>query len=177
MKTEREILEPMPGFSREIGFYLSAMEEIRSRTRKTVEDLSDVENARKILPNVQPIGRLILHIGESEFWWIQSIVAGKEMDDRMHHIAHSDDWEKDDFAEKGYGTKYCIEAIDKISQMNREFLAVFTDEDLEKLHILKKPDKEIHLSLRRILLHLSEHEAAHTGQISMLKRLLRESNN
>lgn len=177
MKTEREILEPMPGFSREIGFYLSAMEEIRSRTRKVVEDLSDEENAQKVLPTAQPIGALVLHIGEAEFWWIQSIVADKEMNEEMHRIAHSNDWEKDDFAEKGYGTKYCIEAIDKISQMTREFLANLADEDLEKIHIVRKPDKEVHLNLRRILLHLSEHEAAHTGQISMLKRLLRESNN
>ncbi|MBA3631715.1 MAG: DinB family protein [Acidobacteria bacterium] len=177
MKVEREVLEPTAGVSREIGFYLSSLEEVRAELRQAVEDLSDEENLRKILPNVQPIGALILHIGEAEFWWIQSIVMGREMDEEMNRIAHSDNWEEDNFAEKGYGVKYCIEAIDKISRMTIETLADFTAEDLEKIHVLNKPDKRIELSLRSILHHLVQHQATHKGQILMLKRFLHESQN
>ena len=175
MKVEREVLEPMAGVSREIGFYLSGLEEVRKELRQAAADLSDEENSRKILPNVQPVGALILHIGEAEFWWIQSIVMGREMDEEMHRIAHSDNWEADNFIEKGYSAEYCIEAIDKISRMTRETLADFTDEDLEKIHVLNKPDKRIEISLRSILHHLVQHQATHKGQILMLKRLMREN--
>ena len=176
-KIEREVLEPMAGVSREIGFYLSGWEEVRAELRDIVSDLSDEELAGRILPNAHQIGNLILHLGEAEASWIHSIVAEKELDEEAKKFAHWCDTTERDFAEKGYSAKVCIERIDKISQMSREILADFADEDLEKIYVLKKPDKEVHLSLRSILHHLIDHEATHKGQISMLKRLMRESKN
>ncbi len=70
MKVERNILEPMAGVSKEIGFYLSGMEEIRAQLRKAVSDLTNEELARRIMPNAHQIGALILHLGENESWWI-----------------------------------------------------------------------------------------------------------
>ncbi len=45
MNVEREILEPMAGVSKEIGFYLSGWEEVRAELRDIVSDLSDEELA------------------------------------------------------------------------------------------------------------------------------------
>jgi uncharacterized damage-inducible protein DinB len=175
MKVERDILESMTGVSREIGFYLSGMEEIRAQLRKAVSDLTSKELARRITPNAHQIGALILHLGETESWWIHSVVAEKELDEEAKRFAHWDDTTETDFAEKGYSAEDCIGIIDEISRMSREILAKFGDEDLERLFGFDKKDKRIEVSLRWVLHHLIDHEATHKGQIMMLKRLLRES--
>ncbi len=175
MKVEREILEPMAGISREIGFYLSGMEETRAELREAFFDLTSEELARRVLPNAHQIGGLVLHLGEAESWWIHSIVAGKELDEEAKQFAHWNDTTETDFAEKGYSAKDCIERIDEISRMSREILAEFSDEDLERMFGFDKKDKRIEVSLRWVLHHLLDHEATHKGQIMMLKRLLRES--
>jgi uncharacterized damage-inducible protein DinB len=175
MRIEREILEPASGVSREIGFYLSGLEEIRAQLREIVSDLTDEELGRRVLPNVHQIGNLILHLGEAESSWIHSIVAGKELDEEAKKFAHWYDTTETDFAVKGYSAKECIERIDKISLMSREILAKFTDDHLDKLFGFDQKGKRIEVSLRWILHHLIDHEATHKGQISMLKRLLREN--
>ncbi|HXH69989.1 MAG TPA: DinB family protein [Pyrinomonadaceae bacterium] len=177
MKVEREILEPMAGVPREIGFYLSGMEETRAELRDAVVDITSEELARRVLPNAHQIGGLILHIGEAESWWIHSIVAGKELDEEAKRFAHWDDTTETDFAEKNYSAKNCIEIIDEITRMSREILAGFSDEDLNKIFSFERPGKRIEISLRSILRHLGDHEATHKGQILMLKRLLRDGQN
>lgn len=175
MKVERDILEPMAGVSKEIGFYLSGMEEIRAQLRKAVSDLTDEELARRITPKAHQIGALILHLGEADSWWIHSIVAEKELDEEAKRFAHWDDTTETDFAEKNYSVKDCIERIDEITRMSRKILAGFSDEDLERMFGFDQKDKRIEVSLRWVLHHLLDHEATHKGQIMMLKRLLRQS--
>lgn len=177
MKVEREILEPMAGVSREIGFYLSGIEETRAGLRDAVANLTDEELARRVLPSAHQIGGLILHSGEAESWWIHSIVAERELDEESKRFAHWDDTTETDFAEKHYTAKDCIEKIDEISRMSREILAKFGDEDLEKIFVMDRPNKRLEISLHSVLRHLADHEATHKGQILMLKRLLRETGN
>lgn len=176
MEIVKRTLEPVAGVSLEIGFYLSGWEKIRVGLREMVSDLSNEELGIRILPGAHQIGNLILHLGEAEASWIHSIIAGKELDEEAKKFTHWCDTTESDFAEKNYSAKECIERIDEISGRSREILAEFTDEDLEKLFGYDRGNKRIEVSLRWVLIHLIEHEATHKGQISMLKRLLRESN-
>jgi uncharacterized damage-inducible protein DinB len=174
MEVEREILEPMLGVSREIGFYLSGIEETRAELREAVKDLTNEELARRVLPNAHQIGALILHLGEAEASWIHSRITGRELSDEEKIFAHWCDTTETDFAEKKYTAKDCIERIDEISRISREILAKFGDEDLEKVFVLNREKGQLEISLRSILRHLADHESTHKGQILMLKRLLRE---
>lgn len=177
METVKRTLEPITGFSREIGFYLSGWEATRAELRELFSDLTDDELARRILPGAHQIGGLLLHIGEAESWWIHSIVDQRELDEAAKKFAHWDDSTETDFAEKGYSAKDCIQRIDKISEMSRGILAKFTDADLERLFGYDRNGKRVEVSLRWVLNHLIDHEATHKGQIALMKRLLRESNN
>jgi uncharacterized damage-inducible protein DinB len=172
MKIENVALSPVPNFSRDIGFFLSGLEKVRKQWREAVMDLSKEELARKVFPEVQPIGTLILHIAEGEYFWIQTVVQGVEMTEEVKNLLHYDMW-FDDFASKDLDSRYCINAVETIHEMTREALARFNDDDLEKTFIRRREDRESHCSLRWILLHLTEHEATHKGQIMMLKRLVR----
>ena len=150
---------------------------IRAELREIVSDLSDEELARRVLPGAHQIGGLILHIGEAESGWIHAIIDGKQPDEATKKFAHWDDTTETDFAEKGYSAEHCIERIDEISRMSRQSLAKFSDEDLERLFAYERSSGEqVEASLRWVLHHLIDHEANHKGQISMLKRLMRENN-
>ena len=81
MNIEKPTLEPAEGFPKGIGYYLSGMEEVREQLRKAVNDLSNAEISAKFTPDSHSIGQLILHNGEAEWWWIQTVVAQKELDE------------------------------------------------------------------------------------------------
>jgi len=177
MNTEQQTLKTNTNFSKEIGFYIAGMEEVREQLRKAAEDLSNEEIAAKFTPNTHSIGQLILHNGEAEWWWLRCVVAEKELDEQeASRKAFWDVLLDQDFAAKNYSAKFCIEEVDRVRKECLEALKGFTDDDLDKYFGWDKDDgTRIEKSLRWILHHLIDHEAQHKGQILMIKRLLREA--
>jgi uncharacterized damage-inducible protein DinB len=167
-------IEPMPGFIKETGLFLSSLEKIRSAWREGVCDLTKEELATKILPDVQPIGTIIIHLAEAEYFWIQQIVEGKEFTDEIRNLLHHDLWFKD-FAADDLDIDYCLNVVDTVHLMTRETLSHFTETELEKTFVRYCEDRETHYSLGWIFLHLLEHEAEHKGQMKMIKRLIRNA--
>ncbi len=172
MKIKKDILEPLPGFSREIGYYLAAWNKARAYTRQFVEDLSPEELARRVLPGMHSIGALTLHLGEAEFYWMQLVVAKREVSEEEKKFAHWCDTLEADF-DRGYTAEYCMGRREKVSQMTHGFLCEKTDADLEVLHLRDDFGAPLELNLRSILQRMIDHEAHHRGQIAMIKRLLR----
>jgi uncharacterized damage-inducible protein DinB len=173
MPVERDVLSPAPGFPPGIGLGLSGMDEVRAQLHKAISGLSDEQIGRRAVPGAHPIGGLVLHIGEAEWWWIQCIVGGSEMTDEDRRLAHWDVLDDPDgFAAKGYSAQYCLDAIDSIRERTRKALASFSDNDLERIFSFERRSGTIEVSLRWVLHHLIDHEAQHKGQILMLKRLL-----
>ncbi|MEZ5427491.1 MAG: DinB family protein [Pyrinomonadaceae bacterium] len=176
MAIEKQSLEPVAGFPREMGYYLAGMEEVRAQLRKIAADLSDEEMAAKLTPDVHSIGQLILHNAEAEWWWIECVVAEKDLDEEEAKVkAHWDVLLDEDFASKNYSARFCIAEIDRVRELSKETLSKFSDADLDRFFGWNKTDgTRIEKSLRWILHHLIDHEAQHKGQILMLKRLLRQ---
>ena len=173
MSDETRVLSAAEGFPTGIGFYLSGLNEVREHLHETLAGMSDEHIARRAVTGAHPIGALVLHIGEAEWWWIQCVVAGRKMSDEDRRVAHWDVLDDPDgFALKGYSAQYCLDAIDGIRERTRDHLASFTDDDLERLFSYEKRGKTVEVSLRWVLHHLMDHEAQHKGQILMLKRLL-----
>lgn len=172
MKIETVVLESLPSFAQEIGLFLANLEKIRKGWRDAVKDLTKNELSEKILPEVQPIGTIIIHLAEAEYFWIQEIVSGKPMTNEIKELLHHDLWFKD-FAAENLDVDYCLQVVEKIHQLTRETLLNFTDADLEKTFVRRFEDSEKHYSLRWIFVHLLEHDAEHKGQMMMIKRLIR----
>jgi uncharacterized damage-inducible protein DinB len=172
MKIETITFEPIPNFPREIGLFLAGLEKIRGEWQNEVKDLTKSELAARILPEIQPIGTIIIHIAEAEYFWIQEIVGGKQMTDEIKDILHHDLWFKD-FAAEDLDINYCLEVVEKIHRMTRESLAGLTDDDLKSTFVRRREDRETHYSLRWIFIHLLQHDAEHQGQMMMIKRLIR----
>ncbi len=172
MEIKKDVLEPLPSFSREIGYYLAAWDKARAYTRRLVEDLSPEELARRVLPGMHSIGALTLHLGEAEFYWMQLVVAKREVSEEEKKFAHFCDTLEADF-DRGYTAEYCLDRLERISQMTHELLLEKTDADLEALHLRDDFGEPVELNLRSILQRMINHEAHHCGQIAMIKRLLR----
>jgi len=166
-------LPPAEGLSREIGFLLAGMDEVRGQLRRAIESMSDVEISHPAFPGAHSIGALALHIGEAEWWWMNCVIQGHELtdEDRMQPY-----WDvlkdPDGFAANGFSAGYCLERIAAVREDTRRFLASLDDDDLERIYSHTRRDKLTEHSLRWILHHLIDHEAQHKGQILMLKRLL-----
>ena len=108
MNIEKQTLEPAEGFPKGIGYYLSGMEEVREQLRKAVNDLSNAEISAKFTPDSHSIGQLILHNGEAEWWWIQTVVAQKELDEEEgKDLGYWDILLDEDFSSREYSAKFC----------------------------------------------------------------------
>jgi uncharacterized damage-inducible protein DinB len=175
MEIEKRILAPVAGFSGELAFYLGSLEDLRSRLRRLAADLTREELSARAFPAAHQIGNLILHLGESEAGWIWQIIAGNELHEEEKKFIHWYDSTERDFAEKNYSAAECLARIDEISRRSRVILAKFTDLDLDKFFGYERDGKKVEVTLRWVLVHLLDHEAVHRGQISMLKRILRDS--
>src|SRR6185503_14731974 len=75
------ILKPADGVSPEIGYYLAGMDEVRQQLRETIESMSEDQLSCQGLPEAHPIGALMLHIAEAEWYWIQMVVSGHKLTD------------------------------------------------------------------------------------------------
>lgn len=166
------VLTTVSGVAREIGFYLSGMEEVREQVREAIAELTDEQIQRPAISGAHAIGALVLHIGEAEWYWMQCVVS--------RHILTEDDrqtsyWDvlKDPngFSEKGYSADFCWNEIKRIREQTHTTLASFSDSELDRRFSFERGGHDYELSLRWILHHLIDHEAQHKGQILMLKRL------
>ncbi len=165
-------LTPVPGFTTEVGFYLSGMEEVREQLREAVEGMSDDLIGHPAIPGAHSIGALVLHIGEAEWYWMQCVVSGQQVTDQIRCASYWDVLkDPQGFAGKGYSTELCLKEIKQLREQTCEILAAFNDSDLERVFSFERRGKTIEPSLRWILHHLIDHEAQHKGQILMLKRL------
>ena len=169
----RGILNSVAGVAPEVGFYLGGMEEVREQVRKAVEEMTDEQIGRAAISGAHAIGALVLHIGEAEWFWMQCVVMGHELNDEDHRAPFWDVLKHPEvFSGKGYSAAFCLNEIKKIREQTHQTLAAFNDSDLDRIFSFERRGEIHEQSLRWILHHLIDHEAQHKGQILMLKRLL-----
>src|SRR5215207_7953259 len=132
-------LSPTPGVSPAVGLYLAAMEEVRGQLQGAVRGMTTEQLARRAVAGAHPIGALVLHIGEAEWWWIQCHLLGRKLTKENRRLAHWDVLEDPEgFAARGYSADYCLDAIDHIRGLTREALTSMTDADLDRTFHVKR---------------------------------------
>jgi uncharacterized damage-inducible protein DinB len=172
-KMLRNELKPVAGVTREIGFYLAGMEEVRQQLREVLANVPDDCACRPAVACAHCIGALVLHIGEAEWYWMQMVILGHRLTDEDRGSAFWDVLkDPESFSERKYPTEFCFKEIQKIRDQTRETLSTFEDKDLDRFFTRKRRGQTNEHSLRWILHHLIDHEAQHKGQILMLKRFM-----
>jgi len=169
----RNDLNPVPGVTPEIGFYLAGMEEVRQQLRQVMANVPDVFACRPAVDGAHCLGALVLHIGEAEWYWMQMVISGHRLTDEDRAKPFWDVLtDTASFAERKYSTEFCLSEIQTIREQTGQTLSSFEDADLNRIFTRKKRGQMHEHSLRWILHHLIDHEAQHKGQILMLKRLM-----
>jgi len=169
----RRVLTPHPGLATGIGFYLSGMEEVRNQLNVAVKTVPDDLIGKPAFLGAHSIGGLVLHIGEAEWFWMQMVVSGHELNEEDQNAPYwdvLDDLER--VARTGYTAEFCLQEIEKIRNQTRDVLFSYNDKDLERIISFTRKGETTEYNLRWILHHLIDHEAQHKGQIFMLKRLM-----
>ncbi|MFN2531908.1 MAG: DinB family protein [Pyrinomonadaceae bacterium] len=168
-----QLLVPRAGLPQGIGYFVSAMEDIRRELYDTVKELEGEPWSRPAFLGAHAIGALVLHIGEAEWWWMQCNVAGHELtpEDRKAPFWDVLDDPKG-FQSKNYDREFCLRELDKIRKQTFDQLYSWGDGDLDRVISLDRDGETREYNLRWVLHHLIDHEAQHRGQILMLKRLM-----
>ena len=169
----RRVLNPHPGLSTGIGYYLAGMEEVRSQLVAAVKTIPDDLIGKPAFLGAHSIGALVLHIGEAEWFWMQMVVGGHELTEEDKKAPCWDILDDvEGVARNGYTTEFCLQEAEKIRNQTRDLLFGYNDKDLERIITFARHEKTTEHNLRWIRHHLIDHEAQHKGQILMLKRLM-----
>jgi uncharacterized damage-inducible protein DinB len=170
---ERKLLIPAAGLTPGIGYYFSGMEEVRGQLRKAVAGIGTADIGRRAVPDTHSIGALVLHLGESEWFWMQCVLDGHQLNDDDRQTPCWDALKDPDRVNsREYSAEFCLTEADKIREQSHTVLAKFNDDDLERIFPFEWAGELHEQSLRWILHHLIDHEAQHKGQIMLLRRLL-----
>ena len=168
----KHVLTPHQGLSTGIGYYLSGMEEVRQQVADAVKNLDVEAIGRPPFLGAHPIGALVMHIGEAEWWWMQCNVAGHVLTEEDRKAPYWDVLDDPDaFLQHGYTAEFCLQEVEKIRNQTRDLLYTYNDKDLDRIITVDRRGENHEYNLRWILHHLIDHEAQHKGQILMLKRL------
>ena len=173
MTIKRKVLLPAVGLASGIGFYLSGMDEVREQLHEAVLGVPIADIGRRAFPGAHSIGALVLHIGESEWFWMQCVLTGHKLTEEDTRVPCWDALKDPErVAIRSYSAEFCLNEAAQIRQQTRASLAAVNDDDLERIFSFTWTGTTQEQSLRWILHHLIDHEAQHKGQILMLKRML-----
>ncbi len=174
MRIERVRLTAPPDADSQLGYWIAAMDDVREDLKKSLKGkLPEAELVWQPYPNVNSIGILILHIAHTEAWWIEEMIAGRQLSDEFKKTYL--------FSEYGPGRptpkapfnphQWYTEKLDKIRTRTRKFWLKYKDHDLDTIRYQEEGFERIEFSIRWILYHLVEHEAHHRGQIIVLRKI------
>ena len=187
----RDIKVPDSFKSTHIGLFVA---ELDDQNRRLLEDLKDITPAElewQSAPGMNTIGMLLAHIAIVEVWWIHvgplakgSTEAAAEPLPGIIGLALKDDGMPIERAGglppkdlAGKDLAFYEDVLLKARNFTKETTVAFTDSDLERTGSLKRRDGSTGTyTVRWVLYHLLEHEAAHYGQIGFIRHQYRDAN-
>jgi len=164
---------PPDGFAPRIGFHFANFEERRRRLLGYVQGLSPTQLSWYPNPRAESIGTLLLHIAGVERSWIGEDIARRPMNFEEWKYAFAIRYGLPQITDQPL--QYYLDVLSRSRFETREILNQLTDADLNREVTPLDPDDpnaKRRFTCEWILAHVAGHEAHHTGQIALMKRLL-----
>jgi uncharacterized damage-inducible protein DinB len=133
-------------------------------------------------PGTNTIGMLLAHMAVAECYWLSVVPReiplepdGEELIKRTAGIRMEDDGfplgSEAGHPESlsGWGSADYFRALDSVRRSTTEVLRTWRDDDLGRLHTLRKRQASRHW----ILYHAVEHTISHVGQVFQLRQMMR----
>jgi uncharacterized damage-inducible protein DinB len=167
---------PVEGFPPRIGRYVAQMNEVREDLKKQVQDLTIEQLDWHPDEQTESIGTLLLHIDGVEWSWIHQDILGRPDSEYPGEWTEAMPIRVGAPQVTGRPAESYLQKLGATRERTLEILRGFTDEDLAQLvgeaDLGPDTEKRSYLfTIDWIIWHIIHHEAAHVGQIELLRRL------
>ena len=158
----------------EILIYM--LEDIRKVTLQGIGGLTKEQLFAEPMPGEFPIGSYLMHLGEADIGWYETL-SGEKIPDELKKRCYYSAWfdvPKEEYnpPKEAIEPDEYITAITEVRNILINYIRNMSDEDLEiKLKRKRSAAVEVEISKLWIIYHLIEHEAHTRGQMFMLIRM------
>jgi len=141
-----------------VAEFFEHWEQVRADLHATLRKFKPEELTFRPFPGSWPVGTIMLHIAETEDYWLHELVTGELEDGSANYPLAR------------YPTLEDIEGVlRRARQRTVALLARLTEEDLQRVYTTASGKN---FSLYWILWHVLEHETHHRGELSLTHGLL-----
>jgi len=168
--------DPVEGYGPQIGRYVAQLNEVRRDLKREVEELTIEQLDWHPDEQTESIGTQLLHLDGVEWSWIHEDIFGASSDEYPGDWAEAMPIRVGVPQVTGRPLDWYMQKLDATREKTLEVLRGFTDEDLPRLvgecDLGPGVEKRSRLyTIDWIIWHIIQHEAAHIGQIELLRRL------
>jgi uncharacterized damage-inducible protein DinB len=168
--------DPVEGYAPRVGRYVAQINEVRDKLIAEVKDLDAARLDWHPDDATESIGTLLLHIDSVEWSWIHEDILGMPDKDYPGDWAEAMPIRVGAPQVQGRPVEWYLQKLQATRERTLEVLRGFTEHDLSRLvgeaDLGPDTEKRSYLfTIDWIIWHIIEHEAAHVGQIELLRRI------
>ncbi len=170
---EQRVITPLPATHPELGRWLWALEDTRTRTKAALAGL-DQPGLDWTGPGVENgIGSLLYHLALIEFDYLYADILGEDYPEGAETLLPFPDRDGDGnlFVVPGVSLADHLARLDEVRRQLLQRVSVLSAERMETARAL--PEWNYAISPAWTLHHLMQHEAEHRGQIAAIRALRR----
>jgi len=177
--------------SQQIGLFVAQLDDQNRRLLEDIHDITPAELDWQSAPGMNTIGMLLAHIAIVEVWWMHvgplakgsaeaageplPGIIGLRLEDDGMPIEKAGGQPPTNLA--GRDRSFYEDVLRKARSFTKEIMVSLTDNDLDRTGSLKRRDGSTGTyTVRWVLYHVLEHEAAHYGQVSSIRHQYRDAN-
>ena len=158
----------------QIDLLIWMLEDVRKVTLSGVEHLTKEQLFTPPIEGEFPIGAFLMHLGEADLGWLQTI-SGTKVSKDIKKKTYYNSWydvPKEDYnpPKTAPEVNEYFEALGETRKLFLDFISAIKDSELEDIITWKFNDTERQRSKKWIIYHILEHEAHTRGQMFMLIR-------
>jgi uncharacterized damage-inducible protein DinB len=157
------ILEPVEGFTPQVGIMVSMLETVKDQITESVRELDQSETDYLFDEKANSIGGLIMHLATTEAYYQIETLENRAFTEEEEAF-----WASNGLGVKGKPIKYYLDLWDQVRQKTLEGLRTKDDEWLASG--IDGIDEQI--NNHWVWFHVLDHQSNHMGQIALVKSRL-----